>query len=87
MEGGFGGEPLVASARLDDRCFSSSQYATGAFPAAAPLLELRGSEPEQTDSEEVEFEPMPKECTYWITWERRRDGPESPHGKDLKAVM
>ena len=34
----------MASAHLDARHFSSSLYATVAFQAAAPLLELRGSE-------------------------------------------
>ena len=37
----------MTSARLDARPFSFSQYATGAFQAAAPVLELRGSESEQ----------------------------------------
>ena len=34
----------MASAHLDDRHFSSFLYATGAFQAATPVLELRGSE-------------------------------------------
>ena len=36
----------MASACLDTRPFSSSLYATGAFQAATPVLELRGSESE-----------------------------------------
>ena len=35
---------LFSSSCLDARHFSSSMYATGAIQAAAPLLELRGSE-------------------------------------------
>ena len=34
----------MASDHLDARHFSSFLYATGAFQAATPLLELRGSE-------------------------------------------
>ena len=36
----------MASAHLDARYFSSSLYAIGAFQAATPVLELRGSESE-----------------------------------------
>ena len=36
----------MASACLDARHFSFSLYTTGAFPAAAPVLEVRGSESE-----------------------------------------
>ena len=36
----------MASAHLDARHFSFSLYTTGAFPAAAPVLEVRGSESE-----------------------------------------
>ena len=37
----------IASAVLDDRCFSSSLYATGAFQATIPMLELRGNKSEE----------------------------------------
>ena len=47
---GFVGEwfrkGTMASAHLDARYFSSSLYVIGAFQAATPLLELRGSESE-----------------------------------------
>ena len=43
--GGFR-KGTVASAHLDARQFSFSHYATGAFQAAAPVLELRGRESE-----------------------------------------
>ena len=36
----------MASAHLDARHFSFSLYATGAFPAATLVMELRGSESE-----------------------------------------
>ena len=36
----------MASAGCGDRHFSFSQYATGAFQAVTPVLELRGSESE-----------------------------------------
>ena len=36
--------PLSSSSHIDVRHFSLSQYATGAFQAATPVLELRGSE-------------------------------------------
>ena len=45
VEGGFR-KWTMASARLDARHFSFSQYTTGAFQAATPVLELRGSESE-----------------------------------------
>ena len=44
MRGGFR-KGTMASAHLDDRHFSFSQY-TAAFHAATPLLELRGNESE-----------------------------------------
>ena len=47
--GSVGGGPrkgTMATARLDAGHFSSSLHATGAFPAAALALELRGSESE-----------------------------------------
>ena len=37
---------LSSSSRLDARHFSSSPYATGAFQATTPVLELRESESE-----------------------------------------
>ena len=40
------GERLFPSSCLDARHFSFSQYATGAFQAAALVLDLRGSESE-----------------------------------------
>ena len=43
--GGFS-KGTMASARLDARHFSFFLYTTGAFQAAAPVLELRGSESE-----------------------------------------
>ena len=43
VRGGFR-KGTMASAHLDARHFSFSQYATGAFQAATPVLELRGSE-------------------------------------------
>ena len=43
--GGFR-KGTMASARLDARQFSFSQYASGAFQAATPVMELRGSESE-----------------------------------------
>ena len=36
----------TASAHLDARRFNFSQYATGTFQAATPVLELKGSESE-----------------------------------------
>ena len=36
----------IASAHLNARHFSFSQYATGALQAATPALELRGNESE-----------------------------------------
>ena len=39
-------EKAVPSSYLDARHFSSSLYATGAFQAAAPVLEHRGNESE-----------------------------------------
>ena len=44
--GGVFRKGTVVSACLHDRHFSFSQYATGAFQAATPVLELRGSESE-----------------------------------------
>ena len=44
--GGFR-KGTMASAHLDAKHFSFSLYATGAFQAATPVLELRGSESEQ----------------------------------------
>ena len=41
------GRKLSPSSCLDARYFSSSLCATGAFQAATPVLELRGSESEQ----------------------------------------
>ena len=41
--GGFSKE-IMASACLDARQFRFSQYATGAFQATTPVLELRWSE-------------------------------------------
>ena len=43
LQGGFR-KGTMASARLDARHFSFSQYTTGAFQAATPVLELRGNE-------------------------------------------
>ena len=40
------GKKLSSSPRLDAIHFSFSLYATGAFQAATPVLELRGSESE-----------------------------------------
>ena len=40
------GKKLLPSFHLDARLFTSSLYACGAFQAATPLLELRGSESE-----------------------------------------
>ena len=40
------GIKLSPSSRLDARHFSFSLYSTGAFQAATPVLELRGSESE-----------------------------------------
>ena len=40
------GRKLSPSSHLDARHFSFSLDATGAFPAATPVLELRGSESE-----------------------------------------
>ena len=40
------GKGTMASAILDARHFSFSLYTIGAFQAATPVLELRGSEPE-----------------------------------------
>ena len=45
VRGGFS-KGTMASARPDARHFSSSLCATGAFQAATPVLELRGSESE-----------------------------------------
>ena len=44
--GGFR-KGTMASAHLDAKHFSFSLYVTGAFQAATPVLELRGSESEQ----------------------------------------
>ena len=44
--GGEFSNGTIASARLDARQFSFSQYASGAFQAATPVMELRGSESE-----------------------------------------
>ena len=44
--GGAFRKGTMASAVLDARHFSFSLYATDAFPAAVPVLELRGSESE-----------------------------------------
>ena len=41
--GGRLSKGAMASAHLDARHFSSSLYTTGAFDAATPVLELRGS--------------------------------------------
>ena len=43
VEGGFR-KGTMASVHPDARHFSFSHYATGAFQAATPVLELRGSE-------------------------------------------
>ena len=45
VRGGFR-KGTIASARLDARHFNLSPYATGAFQAATPVLELRGSKSE-----------------------------------------
>ena len=45
VEGEFG-KGKMASPHLDARYFSFSLYTTGAFQAAAPVLELRGRESE-----------------------------------------
>ena len=44
--GGVFRKGSMASAHLDDRHFSFSQYATGSLQAATLALELRGSESE-----------------------------------------
>ena len=46
VRGGFR-KGTMASAHLDVRHFTFSLYITGAFPAATPALELRGSKSEQ----------------------------------------
>ena len=45
VEGEFG-KGKMATPHLDARYFSFSLYTTGAFQAAAPVLELRGHESE-----------------------------------------
>ena len=40
------GRKLSPSSHIDARHFSCSLYATGAFQAATPVLELKGSESE-----------------------------------------
>ena len=50
LEGSVGGrfsKGTKTSACLDARNFSFSLYTTGAFQAATPVLELRGSESEK----------------------------------------
>ena len=44
--GGRLSKRTMAFAHLDARHFSFSLYTTGAFPAATPMLEFRGSESE-----------------------------------------
>ena len=61
---------LSPSSRLDARHFSSSPYATGAFQAAAPVLELRGRDPsESAGGSPCRRDPqgfLPPNPTHWV---------------------